>query len=297
MQSNQAQNNPTNSLSARDRLRLLERVFKDGVSVSDACRAFNISRNTFYKWARRNSQRIKSGQDELQSLQNQNPRRRRASQQRIPIETEQIIRGIVALHPGWGKRRIHTELRRRIISVGIHGVGNALTRLQLNTPQLRQRYHEALASNTPLGKLLTAQDRARLVERVLRGRIPLSIVSRDCGVSRLTLYKWLGRYNRALRDDKDVLGALEDRERRVERWGNQATGEQERQVLEIVRTAPAWGKYRLSQKLREQYGFISLGIHGVSNVLKRNDLATAQQRKTWAAIQIEPAVRPQAGWE
>src|SRR4030065_2425093 len=106
MQSNQAQDTPRNSLSARDRLRLLERVFKDGVSVSDACRAFSVSRNTFYKWARRNSQRIKSGQDELQSLQNRIPRRRRASQQRIPIEVERIIREIVSIHPGCGKRRI-----------------------------------------------------------------------------------------------------------------------------------------------------------------------------------------------
>jgi glycosyltransferase involved in cell wall biosynthesis/transposase-like protein len=286
-------------LSKRDRLELIGRVVIQGISVDDACRSFGISRPTFYKWKKRYDLAGSSKEEKLEAVADRRPRRKRRSRQRISREIEELIRVVVAEYPEWGKRKIHRSLLERGEKVGIHGVSNALKRLHLNTPKLRERYSRAIRKKIPLGKLLTAEDRKNLVERVVRGGLPVSVVCQDAGVSRNTIYKWLTRYRRAVAAGEDILEALSDRVRVVERWSTQASEDQEKQVLDAVFGNPSWGKYRLSRMVREQYGDAALGIHGVSNVLRRQQLNTAEKRLAWAATQLvtEPtAVSPVTSW-
>ena len=176
-------------LSPRDRIRLIERVLSDGESIPDVCRDFGVSRPTFYKWKRRY---LSVGEgDRLEAVGDRIPRRRKIPAQRIPQKIEERVFTVAVAHPNWGKRRIHAFLLRQGHRVGIHGVSNALRRLCLSTPELRERRRLAQEKAIPHGRLLAPKDRLSLVERILIGRLPISVVSKDSGVSRLTIYKWL----------------------------------------------------------------------------------------------------------
>ena len=94
----------SNSLTAKERLKALERVILDKVSVTDVCRAFNISRPTFYKWKQRYDAAGPTEEEKLTALFDQVPRKLRRSRQRIAPEIEKLIREIVVAHPQWGKR-------------------------------------------------------------------------------------------------------------------------------------------------------------------------------------------------
>jgi transposase-like protein len=286
------------NLSARERLELLERVIQKKATVTDACRAFGVSRPTFYKWKKRYEEAGVLEKEELRTLSDKKQRRLKRSKQRTAERIENLIRRIVVGNPSLGKRRIRKALFDKGEKVGIHAVSNTLERLRLNRRELRERYSKITKKGIPLGKVMTFGERELFVKRILRGGIPVSVASQEFGISRNTIYKWLKRYQKALDEGLDVREALTDRERVVERWSNQASIEQERQIIDSVLINPSWGKYRLAKIVREKYGDAGLGIHGVYNVLKRNDLNSAEKRITWASIQQQemPTVRPELSW-
>src|SRR5512135_597993 len=98
------------------RLKLIERVTKDGINVSQACKEFGVSRFTFYKWYKRYLQ----GGSTSESLADKK-------------------RGFPQVNK--------EEIRRKII------------------------------------------------ERVVKDKIPVSQVCTEFGISRFTFYKWYKRWN------------------------------------------------------------------------------------------------------
>jgi transposase InsO family protein len=98
-------------------------------SVSEACRVFGIHRSTFYVWKRR------AERHGLEILRPRERRRPRMPQQLSPFVEERIVAFALG-HPGYGPRRIASELRQPRwggIVVSHNGVWRCLRRHGLNT--------------------------------------------------------------------------------------------------------------------------------------------------------------------
>lgn len=98
-------------------------------SVSEACRTFGVHRSTYYGWKRR---------IERHGLEVLRPRERRRPQmpnQLSAVVEERIVSFAIA-HPGWGPRRVASELARERwggLLVSPNGVWRTLRRHGLNT--------------------------------------------------------------------------------------------------------------------------------------------------------------------
>jgi transposase InsO family protein len=109
------------------RLRVLDRAAR--TSVTEACRLFGIHRSTFYVWRRR------AERHGLEILRPRERRRPRLPQQLSPFVEERIVAFALG-HPGYGPKRIASELRRERwggIVVSHNGVWRCLKRHGLNT--------------------------------------------------------------------------------------------------------------------------------------------------------------------
>jgi transposase len=111
------------------RLRVLDCAAR--TSVSEACRLFGIDRSTFYVWKRRVERHG------LEILRPRERRRPRLPNQLSPFVEERIVAFALG-HPGFGPRRIASELRRERwggLVVSHNGVWRCLRRHGLNTRQ------------------------------------------------------------------------------------------------------------------------------------------------------------------
>jgi transposase InsO family protein len=88
------------------RLNLLLEAVRSGETVTEICRRFHISRDTYYRYRRRYLAEGRAG------LQDRS-RRPKASPARMNPELEAAIRAMRTDHPRWGARRIRGELERR----------------------------------------------------------------------------------------------------------------------------------------------------------------------------------------
>jgi transposase-like protein len=98
-------------------------------SVSEACRRFGVHRSTYYVWRR---------QVERHGLEALRPRERRRPKMpnQLPKMVEERIVSFSIAHPGFGPRRVSSELRREKwggIVVSPNGVWKVLCRHGLNT--------------------------------------------------------------------------------------------------------------------------------------------------------------------
>ena len=98
-------------------------------SVSEACRRFGVHRSTYYAWKR---------QVERHGLEALRPRERRRPKMpnQLPKMVEERIVSFSIAHPGFGPRRVASELRREKwggIVVSPNGVWKVLCRHGLNT--------------------------------------------------------------------------------------------------------------------------------------------------------------------
>src|SRR5262249_30644294 len=117
------------------RLRVLDHAGR--TSVSEACRVFGIHRSTFYVWKRRVERHG------LEILRPRERRRPRMPQQLSPFVEERIVAFALG-HPGYGPKRIASELGRArwgAICVSHNGVWRCLFPHGLNTrlPRLTTR--------------------------------------------------------------------------------------------------------------------------------------------------------------
>src|SRR5205823_536175 len=98
------------------------------VGVSAACRTFGVHRSTFYDWKR------KVDRHGLEMLRPSERRRPRMPNQLSPLVEQRIVAFSLA-HPGFGPRRISSELGRERwggIVVSANGVWRCLCRHGLN---------------------------------------------------------------------------------------------------------------------------------------------------------------------
>jgi transposase InsO family protein len=98
----------------------------------------------------------------------------------------------------------------------------------------------------PWKECSAVSQREELVALVRGGAMTAMQASRRYGVSRKTVYKWLGRAA-----SEDAL-AMQDRSRRPRRSPAQTPPELEREVLRVREEHPAWGGRKIRRVLRNQ---------------------------------------------
>ncbi|MCH7952236.1 glycosyltransferase, partial [Patescibacteria group bacterium] len=289
-------------LHSKERLQLIERVVRDGATISQACQAFGVSRPTFYKWY----SKYNPAASYEENLHNLSDRRRSASEpsNKTSAWVEEETRKLVLSNDSKVSKYVLFEQFLQNFpdsGIGLHGFYNTLVRLHLNTPGLRKRFltvsqqaHRAWADG------FSASERLQAVERVLRGGLSVSSVARELGVSRATLYGWIRRFKGA-----GVGRRLDELARRKpirEFWPGQATKQQEARVLELVAEHPSASKYVLANMMKERYKTEALGSHGIYNILWRNGLSRSEQRLAWASLRQgyggqASQVRPAVSWQ
>ena len=281
-------------MTVHQKLQVVQKVLKEGSSVSSVCRKFGISRKTFYEWRKRYlaaAPRDKSSCLEKRHLRGlQHPRGKK------DLFKYEILR-IVAAHPDWGSHKISKILFTRNKKLGNHGVYTLLKTLGLETEERRKEFsglHRTLNHVrdrfAPGPRRLLNQARKRMAEDVLLTGKKVNQVAEDFKVSRKTVWKWVNRYRQAQGKQASILPFLADQHPTA--WAHpRGTPERlERKILNLVAVHPEYSCQHLRQEIRE------LGHHGIQNVLWRNGLSTYQKRLAFAKTWVSAPTYPVFAW-
>lgn len=115
----------------------------------------------------------------------------------------------------------------------------------------------------PWEEVTVNMSREAFVEKVKSGEKSKSQLCREYGISRVTGYKWLKRY--------ETGEGFDDRSRAPFHVANKTSLENERKILKVRQEHPAWGPRKLRQFLVKK-GEISVpSKSAICNILKRND--------------------------
>lgn len=124
----------------------------------------------------------------------------------------------------------------------------------------------------------SAQERQKLIERVILGKEPVSKVCREAGISRVLFYRWLKKYRQA----GERVEALAPGKKKPPVSPRKVTPKQEEQILAIIKEHPQWSTKKISVALpKDPSGKPIVGNHGVQNTLQRLDLSTKEKRTAY----------------
>ncbi len=147
-------------------------------------------------------------------------------------------------------------------------------------------------TSSPAGKVkepekikgkLTASQRLEMIERVVKNKEKVSSVCQEYEISRVVFYRLKKRYNEAPDDEK--LRALGDKKRKIKKYWRQTTKEQIKEIKDIVLKNPKLSSHKIAR-------LVSLGNHGVQNVLKRLGLNTYERRLAYQTYGAEAMPMP-----
>jgi transposase InsO family protein len=116
----------------------------------------------------------------------------------------------------------------------------------------------------------------------------VSLTARHFGLSRSTVYDWLGRYGR------NGAQGLEERSRRPRRLRQPTWSDEEEGVLQLRREHPRWGKDKLAVLLHGQGHQASVSMVGriLTRLKRQGRLPPADLRDPWMGSRLQ--IRPYA---
>lgn len=141
----------------------------------------------------------------------------------------------------------------------------------------------------PWRECTTVSERREAVRWVVERGAEVATVARSFGVSRKTVYKWLGRYR------EEGIDGLEGRSRRPLRSPRQTSDEMEMQIVRLRQEHPAWGGRKIHHRLSE-LGREAPAPSTVTSVLRRHGLLDPGRRQVRDWQRFEEA-EPNALWQ
>lgn len=120
------------------RIRLMQMVNEEGMSVKKACRSVGVSTSTYYKYKRRYEEMGEDGLKEKIS-------RSDIEEKHISIEDKAKMYDIIREHPQYGAKRISEELNTEkygFVELDERTIYEELVRSRLNTKELRTAFLE-----------------------------------------------------------------------------------------------------------------------------------------------------------
>jgi len=112
------------SRKARQRLKWLDYYNSRGQNARLACRHFDISPQTFYRWKRRYNPH------NLGSLEDRSHRPKRLRQPTAPVELIEVVRRLREEYPRWGKDKLVVLVREEGFNCSTSMVGRIIRRLK-----------------------------------------------------------------------------------------------------------------------------------------------------------------------
>jgi putative transposase len=126
----------------------------------------------------------------------------------------------------------------------------------------------------PWNKRSEVEQRLWLVQRVRQGTCTIAALSREAGLSRQTIYKWLRRYR------EQRLGGLRERSRKPLSNKDKTSPLWLRRIRRERLRHPTWGARKLRWKLRRKHGADQLPAPAtISRWLKRWGLSKGKRRQ------------------
>jgi len=123
-------------------------------------------------------------------------------------------------------------------------------------------------------------ERMEMVSQYMREGETVSELARWYGVSRKTVYKWIGRY------EQEGLRGLEEQSRAPHEHPQAISQEMEKRILEWKAKKPLWGAPKIHAQLVELVDCPCEST--VSNVLARHGLVRKQRRRSRATPSTSP---------
>jgi cellulose synthase/poly-beta-1,6-N-acetylglucosamine synthase-like glycosyltransferase/transposase-like protein len=137
--------------------------------------------------------------------------------------------------------------------------------------------------------ILSPHARSLMVREVVEQNQDPSEVAKRYNISRVTLYKWIGRYKEDIA--KGVEPDMSSRKPYIERYFRQVPERHELAVIQLVEQHPEWGIRRIVANLPKVAGLPIVGHHGVQNILDRHNLSTYELRLAYAGSRITPVTK------
>ena len=154
-------------LSEKKRKALVNKVLKEGLSISQASKEFKVSRPTIYKWINA----FKKVEDKARAFENKK-RAVRTFYNKATPEQERMVRWGLEQNPKASKYKLSNKLKEKWgdKALGPTGVYKVLKRIGLNEPDNR--------INWTVGKKyhLNSQLRKSIVDKIEEGRLSISEV-------------------------------------------------------------------------------------------------------------------------
>ncbi|HJX45876.1 MAG TPA: glycosyltransferase family 2 protein [Patescibacteria group bacterium] len=275
-------------LTTKQRIEAINRVIKDKEAVNKVCNELGISRTIFYLWL--NKYKKYGGEAITVGKRIKNIEKK--------SDVENKILDIIKEKPSYSSKKISKEMGidnygKKIL--GNHGVQNILEKNKLS--RVDERLIFAKEKDRRIReeekRILSANEKLKMIERNIIGGEEVSNLSKEYGVSRTLFYKLKKRYEKAGLEDK--IKSLQPRIPEVTRWWRQTPEKYEQAILSIIAKHPEYGIRNIVKNL-PRFGEVPIvGHHGVQNVLRRFDLSNYEQRLVYAKAQVSPVTQTIAG--
>src|SRR3989344_19593 len=257
-------------LPSSEKLRLIFRV-KSGEPIARLCREVGISRTIFYRWLK--TYQSTGPRGKKLALISKNPKGKlhwRALSGRV----EWNLLNIVSKNPGFTCKQYAEVLSKRFKKpVSAHGIWNILRSHDLTIPRERTNWVEERSGRAFLE--LSSKSRNDFIKAVVEQGRPVTVVCREVGISRPTFYKWYSLY-------KSGNESLSTRRPQGDGHWRFVPGVSDL-VLSLVKNHPEYSASKIAYEVAHmQSGKLSLGTHGVYNILKKHNLSKFQERLAFA---------------
>ncbi len=281
-------------LTSKQRLQMIEEAVVEGQPVNSVCKKYGISRVAFYRWKKR-YQEVKSQKLKVKNIDLEDKKREvKRYWRQATEEQEKVVLEIKNKHPEFSIREIRENLPKNESGkpiLGNHGIYNVLKRNNLIKkrkissviPLYNKEDKEIIGK--PEKSKLSSKQRLEMIEKVVKDGEKVSQVCREYSISRVIFYRLKKRYDEIRKQKTQVTSQdLEDKKQEIKRYAKQASIEQKKEVIEVVLKNPEFSSHKIAE-------LVSLGNHGVQNVLHRLGLNTYERR---LAYQSSVGVIPKA---
>lgn len=135
----------------QQRLNFIKEHIEAGISFTELCQNYGISRKTGYKWLERFLEKGEGGLRDLSKAPHSHPHE-------LSKETVRAILEMKETYPKWGAKKIHAKLpalQPNVKLPSINSVGNVLSRHDLVCPR---RYRRRVPETAPLSHCIEANN-------------------------------------------------------------------------------------------------------------------------------------------
>lgn len=143
----------------------------------------------------------------------------------------------------------------------------------------------------PWKEATTMSQKAEMIGRAKELGANLSALSREYGISRKTLYKWLKREREA------GEAGLKEQSRRPQHSPERTAAAMEERVLAVRRENPDWGGRKIRRVLRDQKIAEVPAASTITEILRRHALIDAEEARKHTAYQRFERALPNELWQ